>query len=423
MRRTSGDDTTPAGGALETAERALARPSFQTALCHPFPSAPRALPMPDPAAPPDHLEGRDAAASEWAPPATGTTDAPSARAGQAGPPTTAHEANLSGLPDLTGLDDGRPFGTLRAGTTTDDLADPLRVHPTTNDQRLTTNDDVEVSGFALARMHADVTGPEDAPPLVVLHGWGSSAWMMRPVAAALSDRFRVHVLDLPGHGRTAPPPRAWGVPDYAALVAAYMEAHGMSGAPVPAVGHSNGGRILLTMASDDATARLFSALVLVSPSGLRRAPTASVRLRRGISKTLRAPFDLLPNGSLKDACLDWLRHSLVWKALGSSDYNALAPTMRETFVRTVGHFVEDRLGRIRIPVLVFWGDRDRDIVRDQMDRLVAAVPDAGLVVMEGAGHYGYLDRMDVFEAATRHFLLGPAPGHGEREDGESGMGS
>lgn len=263
-------------------------------------------------------------------------------------------------------------------------------------------------GFVLDRMHADVTGPEDAPPLLVMHGWGSSAWMMRPVAAALSDRFRVHALDVPGHGRTPPPPHGWGVPDYAALVAAYVRANGLDAAgPFPAIGHSNGGRILLTMAADAATAPFFSKLVLVSPSGIRRTPTPRVRLKRFVAKTLRAPFQILPDGDLKAACLDWLRHTLVWKALGSSDYNALPPTMRETFVRTVGHFVEDRLDRIRIPVLVFWGDRDTDIVREQMDRLVNGLPDAGLVVMEGAGHYGYLDRMDVFEAGTRHFLLGP----------------
>lgn len=262
-------------------------------------------------------------------------------------------------------------------------------------------------GFALDRMHVEVTGPEDAPPLLVLHGWGSSAWMMRPVAAALADVFRVHTLDLPGHGRTAPPPAPWGVLDYAALVAAYVRANGLDAAgPFPAIGHSNGGRILLTMAADADTAPFFSHLVLVSPSGIRRTPTPSVRFKRFVAKTLRAPFDLLPDGDLKAACLDWLRHTLVWKALGSSDYNALPPTMRETFVRTVGHYVEDRLGRIRVPVLVFWGDRDTDIVREQMDRLVAGLPDAGLVVLEGAGHYGYLDRMDVFEAGTRHFLLG-----------------
>lgn len=262
-------------------------------------------------------------------------------------------------------------------------------------------------GFALDRMHVEVTGPEDAPPLLVLHGWGSSAWMMRPVAAALADRFRVHTLDLPGHGRTAVPPEPWGVPDYAALVAAYVRVERLDArGPFPAIGHSNGGRILLTMAADADTAPFFSHLVLVSPSGTRRTPTPTVRIKRAVARTLRAPFDLLPDGDLKAACLDWLRHTLVWKALGSSDYNALPPTMRETFVRTVGHFVEDRLGRIRVPVLVFWGDRDTDIVREQMDRLVGGLPDAGLVVLEGAGHYGYLDRMDVFEAGTRRFLLG-----------------
>lgn len=266
-------------------------------------------------------------------------------------------------------------------------------------------------GFALERIHAEVTGPEDAPPLLVLHGWGSSAWMMRPVAAALDDRFRVHTLDLPGHGRTAVPPAPWGVPEYAALVAAYVRANGLDRqGPFPAIGHSNGGRILLTMAADDATAPFFSHLVLVSPSGIQRTPTPEVRLKRAVARTLRAPFDLLPAGPTKDACLDWLRHTLVWKALGSSDYNALPPTMRETFVRTVGHFVEDRLGRICVPVLVFWGDRDTDIVREQMDRLVAGLPDAGLVVMEGAGHYGYLDRMDLFEAGTRRFLIGEDSG-------------
>ncbi|HYE59209.1 MAG TPA: alpha/beta hydrolase [Rhodothermales bacterium] len=255
----------------------------------------------------------------------------------------------------------------------------------------------------LQRLHAEVTGPEGAPPVLVLHGWGSSAHMMRPVAEVLADRFRVHNLDLPGHGQTPLPPEPWGVPEYAALVAAYLDANGLSG-PLPAIGHSNGGRILLHMASDAATARRFSRLVLVSPSGIRRTPSFKTRLKRLVARILRAPFMILPDGPLRAACLDWLRHSLVWRLLGSADYNRLTGVMRETFVRTVGHYVEDRLSRIHVPVLVFWGDQDRDIVREQVDRLVAGLPDAGLVVLEGAGHYGYLDRMDVFEAATRHFL-------------------
>ena len=75
--------------------------------------------------------------------------------------------------------------------------------------------------FPLERLHAVVSGPEAAPPLLVLHGWGSSAALMAAAAAVVSDGFRVHTLDLPGHGLTPPPPEAWGVPEYAALVARY----------------------------------------------------------------------------------------------------------------------------------------------------------------------------------------------------------
>jgi len=260
----------------------------------------------------------------------------------------------------------------------------------------------------LTRLHAEVTGPEEAPPLLVLHGWGSSAAMMRPIADVLADRFRVHNLDLPGHGRSPLPPEAWGVPEYAALVTAYLDAQGITEA-IPAIGHSNGGRILLHLTSDPATAARFSRLVLVSPSGVRRLPTAKVRAKRGLAKVLQAPFRLLPQGSLREACFDWLRHSLVWRLIGSTDYNRLSGVMRETFVRTVGYHLDEKLGAIAAPVLVFWGDQDLDIVRQQVNTLVARIPDAGLVVLPGAGHYGYLDRMDLFEAATRHFLLDEAP--------------
>ena len=264
-------------------------------------------------------------------------------------------------------------------------------------------DAFDPAAFDLSRLHAETTGPEGAPPLLVLHGWGSSALMMRPVADVLADRFRVYNVDLPGHGRTPAPPAPWGVPEYAALVARYLAGQRIAG-PIPAVGHSNGGRILLYMASEDAYAGLFSRLVLVSPSGVTPRRGAGYHARRVAARALKAPFELLPDGAAKDFGLDWLRHSLVWRALGSSDYNRLTGTMRGTFVRTVGHHLDDRLGRIAAPVLVLWGDRDEAVSRYQMDVLTARVPDAGLVVLDGAGHYGYLDRMDLVEAAARAFL-------------------
>ncbi|MEM1093472.1 MAG: alpha/beta hydrolase [Bacteroidota bacterium] len=244
--------------------------------------------------------------------------------------------------------------------------------------------------FDLSRLHVEVTGPEDGPSVLMVHGWGSSARLMHPLAEALSGMLRVYNIDLPGHGHTPPPPEPWGVPEYADLIRRYIDTEIQQ--PVLWVGHSNGGRIGLYMAGDDRLKRGIEQMALISPSGVRPVRTWHYHARVALAKALKAPFQLMP-GPARDAGLDWLRHSLVWSWLGSSDYQALDGVMRATFVKTVNLFVEDRLPRISIPVLLLWGDADRAISRHQMDVLAAQLPDAGLFVLEGAGHYGYLDAL------------------------------
>lgn len=250
-------------------------------------------------------------------------------------------------------------------------------------------------------LHIETGGTEGAEPLLILHGWGSSAQIMRPVAQAFSDQFRTYNLDLPGHGMSPAPPEPWGVPEHAALIRSFIEKE--IGQPVTIIGHSNGGRIALYMASSPDTGHLIRRLVLVSPSGITPRRSTKYYVRRTIAKTLKLPFEILPE-PLREFGLDWLRHSLVWRALGSSDYRQLDGVMRETFVKTVNCYLEDRIDRIKVPTLLFWGDRDEAISRYQMDILANRIPDAGLIVLENAGHYGFLDNPGKFIAATRHFL-------------------
>ena len=246
-----------------------------------------------------------------------------------------------------------------------------------------------------------MSGPEDGEPILLLHGWGSSAELMRPLAGALDDTYRICNLDLPGHGHSPYPPEAWGVPEHAALVAQRIREN--LDPPVTIIGHSNGGRIALYMAGDDAYHSLISRLVLISPSGIQPERGLKYHLRRSTARALRAPFELLP-GRAREFTLDWLRHSLVWRLLGSSDYRSLEGVMRETFVKTVNTFVEDRLHRIAVPTLLFRGNRDTAVSRRQMQVLEDGIADSGLVELEGAGHYGYLDDPSTVVSATQHFL-------------------
>lgn len=255
--------------------------------------------------------------------------------------------------------------------------------------------------FDYRQLHLEVSGKAEGEPILLLHGWGSSARNMQVIARALESEYRIYNVDLPGHGQSPAPPEAMGVPEHAEIVGDLIRNE--TNTPVTIIGHSNGGRIALYMASDEKYKSLIRRLLLVSPSGITPKRSASYYVKRTTSRILKAPFEILPE-PLREFGLDWLRHSLVWRALGSSDYRALEGTMRETFVRTVTHHVDDRVAKIDVPTLLVWGDRDTAVSRRQMEILEDRIPDSGLLVLENAGHYGYIDDFDTFIGGTRYFL-------------------
>ncbi len=250
-------------------------------------------------------------------------------------------------------------------------------------------------------LYIEQSGPETAPPVLVLHGWGSNAGLMRPLVTALQDKYHVFNVDLPGHGQTPLPPAPWGVPEHAALVQELIKQE--IGQPVHIIGHSNGGRISLYMASRPESAGLVRTLSLISPSGVTPKRSAKYYFKRGVASTLKAPLKLLP-GKLNGYGNDWVRHTLIWRMLGSSDYSQLQGVMREVFVKTVNCHLDDVLSRIKAPTLLFRGSEDTAISQYQMDVMVARIQGSELVTLEGAAHYGHLDQPQIVTGGIRHFL-------------------
>ena len=175
------------------------------------------------------------------------------------------------------------------------------------------------------------------------------------------------------------------------------------GADVTIVGHSNGGRIALYMASQPEFSSAIDRLALISPSGVEPERSWTYRLRSGFASALKAPVQVLP-ASLQSPAEDWLRHSLVWRLLGSADYNAQEGVMRKTFVQTVNYHLNGELERIQVPTLLFWGTEDEAISRRQMRVMETAITDCGLVELDGSGHFGHLDQPRPVLSGLRHFL-------------------
>ena len=233
--------------------------------------------------------------------------------------------------------------------------------------------------------HVDVRGAGTA--LLMLHGWGTSAELFAPLIEPLLPGRRLILPDLPGFGATPAPPVPWGTAEYTGWVIALLDRLEVERCDI--VGHSNGGRIAAVLAA--AHPGRVDKLVLTGAAGVRPRHRLGYHLRVRSYKALRAL-------SQTRAAPAALRNAARVRAdrRGSDDYRAASGVMRGTLVRLVNEDVTPLLPRIRASVLLVWGDRDTETpLRDAhvMERLI---PDAGLVVFEGAGHYAYLEQAQRF---------------------------
>jgi pimeloyl-ACP methyl ester carboxylesterase len=232
--------------------------------------------------------------------------------------------------------------------------------------------------------------------LVLLHGWGASSQSLAPLCGALADTYRVLTVDLPGFGWSMAPPVAWGTAEYAGHVERLMRETGMQGAAL--LGHSFGGRIAIRLAVQQPP--LLSRLVLVASSGIRPRRRAGYYVRVACVKLTRWFFSLPGWGATGQYMI-----SRLSGRFGSRDYLA-AGSMRPTLVKVVNEDLTPLLPAIQAPTLILWGDRDQEVPRSAMQLMAARIPQARLVVFEGAGHFPYLDQSENFCRTLREFLRG-----------------
>jgi pimeloyl-ACP methyl ester carboxylesterase len=249
-----------------------------------------------------------------------------------------------------------------------------------------------VDGLRLAYREA---GPSDAPPVIVLHGWGAHKEAVASIQACLRGTHRTIALDLPGFGASDPPPAPWSTADYARLVRAFMTGLGITKASF--IGHSFGGKTSIMLAAT--FPELVDRLVLVDASGIRpkRGPGyfARVYSYKASKRLLTLPVLDGPLGAP-------LRRQFETRA-GSDDFRQ-AGSMRGTLVRVVNEDLRDLLPRVAASTLLIWGERDDATPLADGQLMERLIPDAGLVVFPGAGHFAYADDLDRFARVVGHFL-------------------
>jgi pimeloyl-ACP methyl ester carboxylesterase len=229
--------------------------------------------------------------------------------------------------------------------------------------------------------------------VVVLHGWGGRIESMIPAIRCLGAKHRVLAIDLPGFGESPVPAGVWGTADYAAYVRDLLDGLGVTTAHF--VGHSFGAKTSLYLAATHP--EIVDKVVAVGASGLRSAPGLRVRARRGASRAARWAGRLGPPGRvLKEA---------AYRRLASHDYQD-AGELRSILVKVVNEDLSGLLPLVKAPTLLVWGDRDDAVPVAHAEAMQSLIPDSGVVIFEGAGHFAYLDEADRFCTVINYFFGG-----------------
>jgi pimeloyl-ACP methyl ester carboxylesterase len=235
----------------------------------------------------------------------------------------------------------------------------------------------------------------DGRPVVALHGWSGSVKSFWPVAERLAPLgYMVHLIDLPGFGQSDLPPQVWGVEDYQRFVLAYLDDRQIERAGI--LGHSFGGRVGLILAAEHP--ERVTKMVLADAAGLRTSPSFRQQTRNLMARTLRQALNTLGMEGLRARLQD--RYN---QRYASEDYLNAGP-LRETFVRVIEQDLSHYAARVKAPTVLIWGSLDKDTPLWQGRRLEELIPDAGLIIFEGAGHFSYLERLHDFIRIVDHFF-------------------
>lgn len=219
----------------------------------------------------------------------------------------------------------------------------------------------------------------NGPPLVCVHGAGGTHTHWGYQLRGLAGDARVYTLDLPGHGRSAPPGRE-SIAGYADAVFAFLDALGLERAAL--AGHSMGGAIALTAAL--AHPQRVAGLCLVGTGGrLRVAPA----ILEGFQTDLRANIRLIVENSYAPAAPPDMR------AKAEQSFALCDPIVyRGDLVACDGFDVLDRLPEIACPVEIVCGAEDRMTPPRYAETLRARIPDARLTLVPEAGHMLTIER-------------------------------
>lgn len=257
----------------------------------------------------------------------------------------------------------------------------------------------------------DETDRESLPCLVLLHGYLETMYIYNELVEALKNRFRLIVLDMPGHGLTDSAPagedgrRVNSVAFQARIVAGVLDKCGVTRAVI--AGHSMGGYVTLQFLKDFPE-RAEKAILLHS-NPYADSPEKSADRQR--------EEQLILDGKLQS-----LAAVSIPKMYDEENLRACDEKIRETVELCETHDPEGIVAAIEglrtrpdlqevmkeppVPLMLVHGDHDNFLPLEKVAAMKDAFPKVRYELIPGTGHNSFIERLETVKDILLSFTTG-----------------
>ncbi|MTI96243.1 MAG: alpha/beta hydrolase [Firmicutes bacterium] len=247
-------------------------------------------------------------------------------------------------------------------------------------------------------IYCEVHGPENQPALVLTHGAGLNCRMFDSQIAALKDKYRIVVWDMPGHGRSHKLDGPLPFTEQSTNIIAILDALNIKQAVL-------GGQSLGSWVSQHAAVlypERIQAIISISGVPLEKGTS---KLEDFMFKVMNNTFLVLPQKSV----FRWVARQ---KATTPAAQTFAEQSMNEIGVKQFYYIMQGMLaaGSTKIsapsqPLLLTHGEHEMPkYVAKANARWHASIPGSKYVVLPGAGHNGNQDNPQAFNEAVLSFL-------------------
>jgi non-heme chloroperoxidase len=253
-------------------------------------------------------------------------------------------------------------------------------------------------------------GDPSGVPMVLLHGYSDSSRSYDLLLPHLPDSIHAYALTQRGHGDADKPVAGYRPEDYAADVAAFLDAKGIGAALI--VGHSGGSYTAQRFAVDHADRTL--GVVLIGAFHAFRDNPGVGELQEVVAQ-LSDPVDREFVREFQESCVAQPVPAGFMEAIIDGSSQVPARVWKTYLDDLVAADVPTEGGTIAAPTLIVWGDQDAFCGRADQDALLTAIPHARLSTYQGTGHCPHWEQPERAAAEIAAFTADAAEGALRRE--------